>query len=123
MDYEFLLDLLVEQFGQEVAEKVADKVKSLVDEGAGWESLVVRILADTIARHGKDGITLGLDKIKGLLGSDKSDTLVDFDDLVLASDALVLLQVQEKQKKSEIMNFSVSVGYTLGNLIAGAIGE
>tara|TARA_B100001094_G_C18171826_1_gene795574 strand:+ start:680 stop:1051 length:372 start_codon:yes stop_codon:yes gene_type:complete len=123
MDYEFLLDLLVEQFGQEVAEKVAEKVKSLVSESAGWESLVVRVLADTIARHGKDGVVVGVDKIRGLLNSDRSDILIDFDDLVLASDALVLLQVQEGQKKSEVVNFAVKVGSTLSNLIVGAIGE
>jgi hypothetical protein len=121
MDYQALLGMLVERFGQDAANKLSDEIRTLVDDSFGWENVVIRILADMIGRHGKEGIVMGIDKVRGLIESDKSSVLIGLEDLVLASDALALLQINEKQERDQVVDFAVKVGHGLNGFIKGIL--
>ncbi len=101
-------------------EEAVDAIEALKGKARNpWQKTVVKMMASAVEKEGPAGLRIAKDAIFGMLDGKK--VKLDFADLALASDALVMLQNAEANRKSEVKDFVDVIGQHLGTVLSSVI--
>lgn len=115
---------LTSQLGAQGVGSLANELERQAGSaGSAWEKALLNLAADSIAKHGPEGVRMASKAVEDLFARKRGGTRISdlTDDLETASDLLAALQNAEAARKSAARNFLRALGQTLGVVTKGFI--
>ena len=118
------LTAMLPTLGDKGVEAVAAELDKQADGAdAPWKKSLLNLAADSIEKHGPEGVRMASKAIEDMFARKRSGTkLSDLtDDLETASNLLAALQNAEADRKTAARSFLKALGQTLGQITKGFI--